>query len=40
MINNGNSTEQLAGGVGLAVPRLGNVRLCLHFLDVEPVANC
>ena len=31
MVNNGSSTKLFAG-VGLAVPRLGNVRLRLHFL--------
>jgi hypothetical protein len=31
MVNNG-STTKLFAGVGLAVPRLGNVRLRLHFL--------
>jgi hypothetical protein len=31
MVNNGSSTKIFAV-VGLAVPRLGNVRLRLHFL--------
>ena len=31
MVNNDSSTKLFAG-VGLAVPRLGNVRLRIHFL--------
>ncbi len=31
MVINGSSTEQFAG-VGLAVPRLGNVQLCFYLI--------